>query len=128
MATTIEDARKELDAAGIKYTHKDYMDSVVDHQTYFRQFVNKAVMNLVISVIGKDKILASTDKHFNDIPLAKWDALSGGYNASIPTSRLLSLSNMFTQSPERAVPFISLSDCVCTLKAAAAMIREGATL
>lgn len=114
---TFETAKQVLTDNGVTFTRKDYMDGVVDHQTYYGQFVNNQVISLICRAIGKDKILASTDKHFNDIPLRKWDALA----SSVP-SRLVSLSNMFTQAEQNAVPSISLSDQVCILKAAAHQI------
>ena len=110
----------------LKYTRNDYMLKVCDHQTYYRQFVTSAVVRIVEQGIGRDAILTSTDEHFNDIPLRKWDAL-GGYSflgskligrPSIPTSQLIAQANGEGWG-------ISPSDCTCTFKQAAAMIREG---
>jgi len=111
-------ARIELTTNGIEYTRKDYMNGIVNHQTYYGQFVNDSITQLVLSRIGKNKILASTDESFNDIPLAKWDGLS----VSVP-SRMISLSNLFCQADDTQ-PSVSLSDKVCILKAAARMIRD----
>jgi hypothetical protein len=112
-------AREELNAKGIQYTRKDYISGTVDHQTYYAQFVSDSVINLIGSRIGKECILASTNEHFNDIPLSKWDGL-----ALLVPARLVSLSNMFTQAESTAVPSVSLSDKVCILKAAAQTIRN----
>lgn len=109
----------------IQYTRADYMKNVCDHATYYRQFVNPAVIRIVEQGIGRDAILASKDEHLNDIPLAKWDALAGvrfhgsqyDGHPSIPTARLIALAN--------GSGGISVSDCVSALKQAAQMIREG---
>lgn len=91
-------------------TRNQYMTNEATHKQYYEQFVNQAVKNAVLQYIGKDKIMASTDEHLNDIPLRRWDAIS---------------------LPELAV---SMKDCgdyltasvqVCILKAAAKMIKEG---
>ena len=116
---TLAEARKELDSHGIKYTRKDYMGGTVDHQTYYGQFAFASVLWLIRTHIGEEHILASQDEHFNDIPLLKWDALASG----VP-SRLVSLSNMFTQDEANAVPSVSLSDQVCILKAAARIVKD----
>lgn len=128
----LEAARAELTAAGIEHTRKDYMAGTVDHQAYYGQFATESVVRMVEMFIGKDAVINSTDPSFNDIPLAKWDALSGYHLATdkartnIPTAHLVALSNMFMQAPENAVPSISLSDCVSILKAAARKIKETA--
>lgn len=50
--------------------------SAVDvHHQYYSQFVDSYITTLVLAKIGKDKILASTDYHLNDIPLRLWDTL-----------------------------------------------------
>lgn len=74
------------------YTRAEYMrDSQNDngtltaHRRYFGQFVNGQTIARVVSAIGADRLLASKDRHFNDIPLSEWDRLvpnlpgSGGF-------------------------------------------------
>ena len=65
---------------------KDYManlpqygtpESVAHHRAYHAQFVNEATIACVVSLIGADRLRASTDKSFNDIPLGMWDSLAG---------------------------------------------------
>lgn len=122
MGTTLQQAREELTAAGIQYTRKDYLNGTVNHAAYYGQFVNASVERAVLAAIGKDEILSSVDPHFNDIDLAAWDAAG----RAIVTKRLVSLANMFAQSPENAVPSFSISDGVCVVKAAARIIRDRA--
>lgn len=66
------------------FTRKEYMDQykagaegMILHRKYYAQFVSKNTIACVANFIGKDALLNSKDKHFNDIPLAKWDRLAG---------------------------------------------------
>ena len=45
------------------------MNKECTHNEYYAQFVNAAVLMRVSRMIGLDKINASKDEHFNDIPL-----------------------------------------------------------
>lgn len=55
-------------------TRAQYMaDSAALHHAYWLQFATPRTFALVENVIGKERIKASTDPHFNDIPLAIWD-------------------------------------------------------
>lgn len=61
-------------------TRKDYLSASRDeahvaHRRYYGQFVDQRTITAVVREIGADKLLASTDPHFNDIPLARWDRL-----------------------------------------------------
>jgi hypothetical protein len=59
-------------------TRKEYMENSPDlHHKYYLQFAKPSAYSLVLRTIGKEAILASKDKHLNDIPLNKWDSLSG---------------------------------------------------
>lgn len=42
------------------------------HRRYYAQLVNEATIASVVRMITTEKLLASTDPHFNDIPLARW--------------------------------------------------------
>ena len=53
----------------------DFMDEKVSFDEYYNQFVDQKVITLVVDMIGADTILESKDEHFNDIPLADWDAV-----------------------------------------------------
>ena len=56
----------------------DYIkDSSNLHRSYFGQFVNEEVKDAVLQAISKEALMASKDEHLNDIPIDKWDALSG---------------------------------------------------
>lgn len=56
-------------------TRQDYMNKKATHREFYGQFVTPAIIDTVIDYIGKDKLVASTDKHFNDISLSQWDAM-----------------------------------------------------
>ena len=43
------------------------------HRAYYAQFVGPGTVNLIVMQIGADRLMASTDPHFNDIPLDRWD-------------------------------------------------------
>jgi hypothetical protein len=95
-------------------TREEYLnsDSPTAHQEYYSQFVTDATRSLVVSWIGLDKILASKDEYFNDIPLARWDSLC----ALLPPGTAQRLR-------ERG-DYLTLADAVCICKCAARMIRE----
>lgn len=87
-------------------TREEYMNAVdkaAAHRQYYGQFVSDTVRQVVASRIGRAAILASTDPHFNDIPLKRWDDLY----------------------PVLHRAGWSLSDVVCTAKEAARQIKEG---
>lgn len=97
------------------YTRQQYMqDSQVNgtaaHRKYFGQFVNPSTIARVVNAIGKDRILASTNPHMNDIPLASWDRItpqlpgSGGF--------------------AKAGDYYTLSNGVCLAKEAALRWKE----
>jgi len=56
-------------------TRDDYMAKKISHEDYYGQFVTPAIIRLVENGIGIKEIKNSSDEHFNDIPLAKWDSL-----------------------------------------------------
>ena len=61
-------------------TRAQYMaDSAIDgpaaHRKCYGQFVTPGTISRVVSAIGADVLTASTNPHFNDIPLARWDRL-----------------------------------------------------
>ena len=85
----------------------DYMDRKVDHETYYGQFVTDGV-RVMLKAIGEDRIRASADPYFNDIPLKLWDNLSEALPLGV--IRMISIANGGG---------VSLSDRVCVLKAAA---------
>lgn len=59
------------------YTRQDYLTGKCSHSDYHGQAVTERIIKIVVSIIGKDNILRSTDEHFNDIPLRSWEAFHG---------------------------------------------------
>ena len=101
-------------------TRKEYLDlsrlgngTEAFHQ-YYSQFVTPYVVGVVRRHIGEDRIRASKDVHFNDIPLKLWDRL-------VPLVRHVVASKNEKLNGTRAV---SECECVCTLKTAAHNIRN----
>jgi hypothetical protein len=94
-------------------TRKQYMNKEATHAEYYAQF-GQHLTGLVSRWIGRDRILASTDEHFNDIPLKEWDAMAESVRLTV--GRSLAEAN--------GTGGISLSDCVCSLKSAARIIKD----
>jgi hypothetical protein len=57
------------------YTRQEYLEQKCSHRNYYGQFVTQQVLSRVMSYIGSSVIVKSKDPHFNDIPLARWDAM-----------------------------------------------------
>lgn len=57
------------------FTRKQYLNKECSHREFYAQFVNDRVKARVLVLIGRDRILESTDEHMNDIPLREWDRL-----------------------------------------------------
>ena len=95
------------------------MAGACDHQTYYGQFATPAVVALVAARIGTDRIKNSKNEHFNDIPLTIWDQLAPTVRAYVGGK--IGESNATTYANNARA--VSLSDCICTAKAAAAKIR-----
>lgn len=95
------------------FTHKQYMAYEVSHQEYYGQF-GKKLVNLVRNTFGEDTIKNSTDKYFNDIPLKQWNNLQHAVMCIV--GREIAKAN--------GTCGVSLSNCVCALKAAARIIRD----
>ena len=95
------------------YTRKQYMNKECSHNEYYEQF-GQHLTNLVGQTIGVKRIKNSTDDSFNDIPLKRWDALAPLVRSTV--GRMLAEAN--------GTGGISLSDCVCSAKAAARIIRD----
>ena len=94
-------------------TRDDFLKSSPRHNEYYGQFVNSAIVDLVETEIGRDRILASNDPDFNDIPLNLWRRLHRTILAR--ASREIDLI---------AGGQASLFDTVCIAKAAARLIRK----
>ena len=57
------------------FTRNDYMNNACTHSEFYGQFVTPAIITRVKSKIGADAIARSTNEHFNDIKLDKWEAI-----------------------------------------------------
>jgi len=96
-------------------TRQQYMDNEATHEAYYEQFVTPEIYDEVKTKIGEALIKASTDEHFNDIPLGRWDRLG---MQSVNSTRL-------HEAVKATGDFVSLAVLVCVAKAAARMIKEG---
>ena len=56
-------------------TRNQYLNGECTDRQYYGQFVNAGTKARVLSGIGLAALKKSTDPHFNDIPLNKWDNL-----------------------------------------------------
>jgi hypothetical protein len=97
------------------FSRDDYMATPprCTHRQFYGQFVTPYVREFVRAHIGEARIKASTDEHFNDIPLHLWDRLD--YN----------MRAMCEQKLRDAGDFWSLSATVCIAKEAARQIKDG---
>jgi len=101
-------------------TRKQYMDNYpgegtkdeqrAAHRAYYAQFVNEQTIATVVRHIGAGFIESSTDEHFNDIPLRRWDTLVA----------LLPLAI----DPREVGDLWSLGTAVCVAKEAAQQWKE----
>lgn len=89
------------------YTRSDYMNKRVDHHTYYLHLAHRSGNNHTMFTNDfKQRILKSTDPHFNDISLKIWDKLS------IFMCDVYNINDNGTKT-------VSLSDRICALKALA---------
>jgi hypothetical protein len=95
--------------ATITFTRKQYMNNECTHEQYYAQFATPEVVSQVKSQIGEAAIKASTDPHFNDIPLRKWDNLG---------------ISVYKSDMEAAGDYLTLAGKVCIAKAAARIIKD----
>lgn len=82
------------------------------HKEYYSQFVTNDVCNLVLHTFGLEALLASPSEAFNDIPLARWEALV----KLLPRSVAVDLDGVGD--------WLTLGSGVCVLKEAARQIVE----
>jgi len=95
------------------FTAKDFIEGKCSYEDYYDQFVTKGVTELVSRHIKEERITASTEHSFNDIPLREWDALKDNVNPLV--------GNKFYEVNSCG---LALGDCVCIAKRAAELIRE----
>jgi len=95
-------------------TRKEYLaDSKNLHHIYYSQFATPALRSRVMAKFGPEELAASTDRHFNDIDLRRWDDLARSSYPFLPHDLIV-----------QAGDFYSLSFGVCLLKAIARDIAK----
>ena len=94
------------------FTRQDYMSNKCSHREYYAQFVTPYIKAVVLKRFPR--IAESTDEHFNDTPLAHWDALSNTLK-----------SHLALPEYGDGKKYYSLGSAVCILKEAARQIKEG---
>jgi hypothetical protein len=98
------------------FTRAEYMnasreDGPAAQRRYNAQFVTAQTKSALLLNITKAEILASTNLHFNDIPLKRWDNVPLFYDRTMMT---------------KAGDYLTQAGKVCILKEAAQQIKEAA--
>lgn len=90
------------------FTRQQYMNGLVTFDEYYGQFVTAKIKKIVLNHFNLKLIKKAyaADKHFNNIPLSKWD----------------NISHEISVDYKAAGDLESLAGNVCVLKAAAKMI------
>lgn len=57
------------------FTRLQFSNNECSHSEYYSQYITPQVTSVVLAMIGKNRILASTDENFRDISLEIWDKL-----------------------------------------------------
>lgn len=98
-------------------TRQQYLsDSTNLHESYYKQFVNSSIKQMVLNKFGIEKLKKHYAAKFGDknyIDLNHWDSLAGGYSSQLCASKLKEVGD-----------YPSLAGAVCILKTAARMIVE----
>lgn len=100
-----------------KLSREDYMSKRCTHRQYYAQFVTPTILWTVRHRFTEAEIRASKDPHFNNLPLAKWDAIAQVMRQET------SVRNEYGDGKLTW----SLAGAICILKEAAQQIRESAT-
>jgi hypothetical protein len=92
-------------------TRKQYLAHSAElFDAYFLQFAGPGYRSALSGKFGPEELLASTDHHFNDIPLARWDDAARALYSRVDHAKITAAGD-----------FYSLSTGVCLAKA---MARE----
>jgi hypothetical protein len=117
------------------YTRQDYMTNKCTHRQFYAQFVNDEVKNAVIRMVNVDpsksiQILReklAKDEHLNNIPMKKWDNLTG-FSFSNSTGEMLtrpySIEPIDIRKLKEADEEVSSATLVCIYKEAAKELTE----
>lgn len=90
-------------------TRKQYLAHSAElHDAFFLQFAGPSYRSALAGMFGPEELLHSTDEHFNDIDLARWDDAARKLYPRIDHDRVTA-----------AGTFYSLSMGVCVAKAMA---------
>ena len=95
-------------------TRADYIAGNASHREYYGQFADEAVLDGIKRDLGLERIMASKDEYFNDIPLTVWDYL--------PCMR----SNNINEKLIECGDFPSMAGLCCIAKEGARQLREQA--
>ena len=68
------------------FTKRDYRKGKCTTSEYYSQFVTEQTKRQICSYIGKNRLIESTDEHFNDIPLKDWEGFDSYYSGVITLS------------------------------------------
>lgn len=112
----------------------DYMDNKVDHQTFYCAVADaigrSAIERIVLSVASREAVAEAlkTDHNLNNIPLIKWDRMDSSVRDLVAHNAkevmAVSWSDKSRHNLKPGTFCWSLSDTVCTLKAAARRLAE----
>lgn len=97
-----------MESAGVKADSKT--ERTAAHRAYYGQYVDEKVKLLVHQMIGLSNLQKSTDPHFNDIPLRRWDVM------------VTLLGQTMAKKLKENGDTLSLGSGVCILKEAAHQI------
>ncbi len=93
------------------FTRKDYLSNKCTRHEYYMQFAASNLKNILFMHIGEDRIKASKDASFNDIPLKLWD--------NLPMINYTTAEKM-----REAGDYPTLAGKVCIYKAIAEEVRD----
>jgi hypothetical protein len=96
-------------------TRKKYLSHEITHRDYYSQFVTNAIKSVVSRNIGKDRIKASSDEHFNDIPLSLWDGVA---------RQIQRIPSNLKEEMSKAGDYCTLAGIVCIAKEAAKQLVD----
>ena len=107
-------------------TRKEYLDRKVSHREYYGQFVDDKIKEQVLSFIGLNRLLKSTDEHLNDISCSQfWDKLAGfEFRGSTMIKKPSYIDPALISKLKEAGDGVSCAGMVCIYKEAAKQIID----